>query len=239
MSNSFVKYKDLLTIHGFNAETNKEEFILLPLKDEFVEGLYQKRRNMLEYGFQIAVRKTVYEKLINVSKDLKKINPNFKVIVAYGFRDIKKQERYFNEILEEVKDRFTDKEEMYEYIHEKIAVPEVAGHPTGGAIDTMIYDTEAGSNLDFGSEILDYSTTQCYYETTGISKEARENRKLLRDVMMKNGFAPYDGEWWHFSYGDKEWAFYYSKEEALYNQVDADSVFKKLVKKQVSNGDTN
>ena len=24
--------------------------------------------------------------------------------------------------------------------------------------------------------------------------------------MTKEGFAPYDGEWGHFSYGDKEWA---------------------------------
>ncbi|MDR3125675.1 MAG: hypothetical protein LBU20_01195 [Candidatus Nomurabacteria bacterium] len=27
--------------------------------------------------------------------------------------------------------------------------------------------------------------------------------------MMSQGFAPYDGEWWHFSYGDREWAAWY------------------------------
>jgi hypothetical protein len=47
----------------------------------------------------------------------------------------------------------------------------------------------------------------------------RANRKMLRDAMMAEGFAPYDGEWWHFCYGDKEWAFYYKKDKALYNQV--------------------
>ena len=48
---------------------------------------------------------------------------------------------------------------------------------------------------------------------------------MLREYMIKEGFAPYDGEWWHFSYGDKEWAFYYDKEKALYNQVDSSRIF--------------
>ena len=135
MANNFVRYEDLITIEEYDEKTDKEEFVLLPLEDDLVIGRYQERRNMLEYGHQIAVRKTVYEKLINVAKDLKKINANYKVIVVYGFRDMKKQERYFNEILEEVKENFQDEMEMYEYIHEKIAVPLVSGHPTGGAVD--------------------------------------------------------------------------------------------------------
>ena len=116
---------------------------------------------------------------------------------------------------------------MYEYIHEKIAVPIVSGHPTGGAVDAAIYDANQNKILDFGSEILDYSTTMCYYETDNISEEAKKNRKLLRKMMMSEGFAPYDGEWWHFSYGDKEWAFYYDKEKSLYNQVEASRIFNK------------
>jgi D-alanyl-D-alanine dipeptidase len=44
--------------------------------------------------------------------------------------------------------------------------------------------------------------------------------------MMNEGFAPYDGEWWNFSYGDKEWACYYKKEMSLYNQVNIKRVFK-------------
>lgn len=227
VKNHFVKYKELLTIHDYNKETDREEFVLLPLEDEYVIGIYQARKNMLEYGNNIAVRKSVYEKLIKVSKDLKKINNNYKIIVAYGFRDMKKQKKYFSEILEEVKDKFTDKMEMYEYIHEKIAVPEVAGHPTGGAVDAAIFDVSKNEILDFGCEILDYSTTKCYYENEEITEEQMNNRKLLRKTMMSEGFAPYDGEWWHFSYGDKEWAFYYNKEKALYNQVDAERIFNK------------
>jgi len=225
LNNNFVKYKDLLTIKEFDIESDKEEFVLIPLEDELVFGRYQESRNMLEYGEHIPVRKTVYEKLIKVAKELKKINNNYKIIVAYGFRDIKIQKKYFEEILNEVKDKFDDEIEMYEYIHEKIAVPSVAGHPTGGAVDTAIYDVKQNKIIDFGTDILDYSTNKCYYEADDISEEARNNRKLLRTIMINEGFAPYDGEWWHFSYGDKEWAFYYKKEKALYNQVDSSRVF--------------
>ena len=226
-NNNFVKYKDLLTVKDFNEETNKEKFVYLPIKDELVIGRYQLSRNMLDYGKKIAVRHTVYEKLQKVAKNLKLYNKNYKLIVVFGFRDMRLQEKYFYEIYNKVKDNFDDELEMYEYIHEKIAVPEVAGHPTGGAVDVAIYDDIEQKIIDFGSTILDWDTIKCYYYSEDISKESIENRKLLRKLMIEEGFAPYDGEWWHFSYGDREWAFYYNKKQALYKQVNAEDVFKK------------
>lgn len=230
MKNNFVKYKDLLTIKEYDEETNKEEFVYLPLKDDDVIGQYQSSKNMLEYGEKIVVRKTIYEKLKLASRELKEYNKQYKLIVVYGFRDMKIQEKYFKEIYDKIKNEFDDKMEMYEYIHEKIAVPEVAGHPTGGAVDIAIYDEETKNIIDFGCDILDYSTTKCYYYSGEISREEANNRKLLRKIMTNQGFAPYDGEWWHFSYGDKEWAFYYKKLKALYKQMNAREVFPKINK---------
>ncbi len=37
--------------------------------------------------------------------------------------------------------------------------------------------------------------------------------------MLTAGFAPFDGEWWHFSFGDREWARFYGAENALYEQI--------------------
>ena len=218
-NNYFVKYKDLLTINDYDKDTNKEEFVLLPLNDDFVFGKYVKGMDMMEYGEQIPVRKTVYRKLINVSKKLKQINRKYRLMVVYGYREMKKQEQYFYKILEEEKNRFDNEIELYEYIHEKVAVPSVSGHPTGGAVDIAIYNEETDRILDFGTEILDFSTNKCYYNNESISIEALKNRKLLRNLMLEEGFAPYDGEWWHFSFGDREWAFYYKKDKALFNQI--------------------
>jgi len=227
MENTFVKYKDLLTIKEFDENTNKEEFVFLPLEDEFLFGRYEEKCNMVKYGELVPIRKSVYDRLRVAGSKLKSINPNYKLVVVYGFRALEIQKEYFNEIYEEVKDQFDDEIEMYEYIHEKIAVPTVAGHPTGGAVDIAVFDESKNEIIDFGTKILDWSTTKCYYVSDEISEEARENRKVLRDLLMAEGFAPYDGEWWHFSYGDKEWAFYYGKEKALYNQVNSDVVYKK------------
>ncbi len=43
---------------------------------------------------------------------------------------------------------------------------------------------------------------------------------MLRNVMVSVGFAPFDGEWWHFCYGDKEWAVYYNKPAACYAPIE-------------------
>src|SRR5262249_24779961 len=37
-----------------------------------------------------------------------------------------------------------------------------------------------------------------YFANEGISDKAKENRMLLRSVMVENGFQPIAREWWHF-----------------------------------------
>ena len=101
-------------------------------------------------------------------------------------------------------------------------MPEVAGHPTGGAVDIRIIDAN-GKPLDMGTDIHDF-VKNSYVHTPFISKEAWHNRQLLRLCMLTAGFAPYDGEWWHFSYGDREWARYYGKLDAIYDQIVFQSV---------------
>lgn len=117
-----------------------------------------------------------------------------------------------------------------EEVHRLIAVPSVAGHPTGGAVDVVIVDKNSNTPIDFGSKIYDFKTKDCYTFSPYISEEAKKNRMLLRNAMMSQGFAPFDGEWWHFSYGDKEWAFYYKKDGAIYTQKQLSEV--KVVEKQ-------
>jgi len=64
-----------------------------------------------------------------------------------------------------------------------------------------------------------------------ISKDAWHNRQILRLWMMTAGFVPYDGEWWHFSYGDREWAKYYGMPNAIYNQIAFQPVVRKPLRR--------
>mgnify|MGYP000865107566 CR=1 FL=1 len=223
--NNLVKYKDLLSINSYNEDTNKEIFVFLPEDGDGVVGRYIGNLNMLEHGNKIPVRKMIYEKLKEIDKNLKAINPNYSLLVIYGYRTLENQTKYFNEEYNKAKNMFDNELDLLEHVHEKIAVPSVSGHPTGGAVDICIYDNLKKEILDFGSDIHDFNTEKCFVFSTGISDIAKENRMLLRKLMLEQSFAPYNGEWWHFSYGDKEWAFYYKKSEALYNQVNSSIVF--------------
>jgi len=103
-----------------------------------------------------------------------------------------------------------------------IAAPSIAGHPTGGAVDVRVINA-AGQPLDMGTEAHELARAS-YTFNPFVSKEVWMNRQKLRQAMLSAGFAPFDGEWWHFSYGDKEWARYYNKPAAFYMQVPMDYV---------------
>jgi D-alanyl-D-alanine dipeptidase len=109
--------------------------------------------------------------------------------------------------------------DLYEKVHTCIAVPAVSWHPTWWAVDILIINDKTNETLDFWTEIYDYSIngwSSISYDN--ISKKAYNNRLLLNKVMTESWFAPYSEEYWHFSYWDKEWAFYYDKEYAIYAQ---------------------
>ena len=225
MKENFVKYQDLITVKELDKDTCNEEFVKIPESGNKVIGRYITSLNEKEYSEIIRVRKTVLEMLNKVDTLLKEINSNYQILVVYGYRSMDKQVKFFNEEINKYKNDFDNELDLYEFVHEKIAVPTVAGHPTGGAVDVVIYDMNKKEIIDFGTKVHDYDDCKSYIYYDNISSNAKDNRMLLRKIMMQVGFAPYDGEWWHFSYGDREWAYYYKKDKYLYSQVEKDIVY--------------
>ncbi len=225
MNENFVKYRDLLSINEIDNQTMNQKFVLLPESGNKVIGKYVTDLNELEYSPIIRVREEVFNKLNQADTLLKKINRNYQIMVVYGYRSMEKQVKYFNEEIKKYEKDFKNQIELYEFVHEKIAVPEVSGHPTGGAVDVVIYDMSKEEIIDFGTKVHDYNDFKSYTYYPKIKEFEHNNRILLRKTMMKVGFAPYDGEWWHFSYGDKEWAYYYKQNKYLYPQVDSKYVY--------------
>jgi D-alanyl-D-alanine dipeptidase len=76
-----------------------------------------------------------------------------------------------------------------------------------------------GEPVDCGTPLWSFEPDS-YTFSPYISRQARDNRLLLRAAMTNAGFTPFDGEWWHFSYGDKEWAAYSGQPTAKYEQVE-------------------
>lgn len=180
---------------------------------------------------KIPVRESVYEKLMLAQAAVTTVSGgDLSLFVTYGYRSLEVQTRKFLEQLGRISGErfFSNPVDLYEKASRFIAVPTVAGHPTGGAVDlTLIYQSD-GQFLDFGSTMYDFSNKDCYTFSPDISAIGKRNRAFLRTVMLDVGFAPYDGEWWHFCYGDREWAYYYQQPNAIYEQLPEERV-KELV----------
>lgn len=215
-------YRDLISIP---VKENGENFVLLPDVGNQVIGQYSSLTDMQKQFSRLPVRESVYQKLCQANMNLQKVNSSLQLVLAYGYRSLEIQKKYFlAEKMRIMKSSILNPPELEEKVHELVAVPDVAGHPTGGAIDVVIINNETKIQLDFGTHIFDFSSENTTTFSSNIDKVAKKNRFLLRTVLLSVGFAPYDGEWWHFSYGDKEWAFYYKKPFAIYEQRTVEQV---------------
>lgn len=215
-----VTYKDVLSVPV--QEIGVQFITLKTAGDQSAIGKYESLTDMKEDFPDIPVRTEVADMLNLANSILKRVNANYQLVVTYGFRSLEIQQQYFDE--QRRKYPLASDDETLEIIHRSIAVPEVAGHPTGGAVDVYIADTHTGESLNFGTPIYTFNSKDVYTFSPFVDEEAVQNRQLLRGAMLSAGFAPYDGEWWHFSFGDREWAFYYKKPTAVYEQKTSDAV---------------
>jgi len=72
-----------------------------------------------------------------------------------------------------------------------------SSHSRGSAIDLTLLDMKTGLEVDMGGP-FDYFSELSHPDYRGITKEQFENRMFLQKVMVRNGFRPYECEWWHF-----------------------------------------
>ena len=151
----------------------------------------------------------------------------YKLGIGYGYRRLSVQQRIFEKVLAQIVLANVDvvSTDLLEMTHNFIAVPEVSGHPTGGAVDVTLVTID-GDQLDMGSPFLDITAeeVQMSWNDAILNDLQLENRAMLLDEMFRAGFAPFAGEWWHYSYGDREWAAYYDKPNAIYRQINDNEI---------------
>ena len=211
IEDKMLNYTDYATVP---VEPINESFVSIPSDGNLVAR--QIGEDMRPYtGEQVYVRRQVRERLSQAADFLTERDAGLRLEVRYGYRALEIQQQLFEKYKAELSDQYSG-DELLSRTHKLIAVPEVAGHPAGAAVDIQIVrDNEP---LEFGTKIWEFQPDSFTFSPF-ISKEGWTNRQLLRQTMIEAGFAPFDGEWWHFSYGDKEWAKYYDKPAAMYEQV--------------------
>ena len=77
-----------------------------------------------------------------------------------------------------------------------------SSHSRGSAIDLTLLNMETGKEIDMGGP-FDFFGELSHPDFKGITDEQFENRMNLQRVMIRNGFAPIDCEWWHFCLEDE------------------------------------
>lgn len=77
-----------------------------------------------------------------------------------------------------------------------------SSHSRGSAIDLTLLDMRTGKEVDMGSP-FDLFSEISHPDCRDITDEQYENRMLLQQAMVRNGFAPLDCEWWHFCLKDE------------------------------------
>lgn len=74
-----------------------------------------------------------------------------------------------------------------------------SGHSRGSTVDLTIIDLETGNEIDMGGP-YDFFGELSHHNYRDISEGQKNNRALLKRIMMKHGFQPYAQEWWHYTY---------------------------------------
>lgn len=134
------------------------------------------------------------------------------LLLVEGFRPMHLQAAHFDRYREELRamhPAWTDeriRREASRYVSPPDIVPP---HVTGGAMDLTLA-TADGQELDMGTRVNaspEESVGACYTAAPNVSHLARANRRVLGEAMTAARFVNYPTEWWHWSYGDRYWAY--------------------------------
>lgn len=174
------------------------------------------------YSGYTKVRQSVANKLLAAMQHLPR---GITFLFSEGHRPISLQRQMYAEYCEQLMDKNPawDVGTLQREATKYIASPEdVPPHSTGGAIDITLVD-ENGLVLDMGSmldETPDSNENRNFTAAQNISASARANRQILTDVLTRFGFVNYPAEWWHWSYGDKYWAYHANQPHAIYGSIE-------------------
>jgi D-alanyl-D-alanine dipeptidase len=140
-----------------------------------------------------------------------------------AYRPLATQERYFREYHEQLRRAHPDWStvRLSERASRYIAPPPVAPHVAGAAVDLTLC-TEDGRELPMGTSVNaspEASGGRCYTDSPAIPPAAREHRDLLCGALRAVHFVNYPSEWWHWSYGDRYWAFMTGAASARYGPI--------------------
>jgi D-alanyl-D-alanine dipeptidase len=179
------------------------------------------------------LRQGVYRRLLKAANSL----PNgLRLIVLDGWRPYSVQQHLFDTLINlmEHADPQCSTEKRLTQARNLVSPPSnlssaPSPHLTGGAVDVTLAN-EQGEMLDMGSLFDEASPTSYTASLENVDDlntdqlSARNNRRILYNVMIEAGFTNLPSEWWHFDFGDQLWAWYTKSANAIYGATHTDSL---------------
>jgi zinc D-Ala-D-Ala dipeptidase len=151
------------------------------------------------------------------------LDERYKLVVQAGHRPVEVQVNTLNGCKDDyiIEHPEATEEEALEHARLFVSDPvvELPPHCCGAAVDIYLFDSLTNQPVDCGSPVnLDEEISYLY--TDFITPEQQANRGILLKAMLDAGFASAAFEWWHFSYGDQVWAWFYREKDCLYGLVE-------------------
>jgi zinc D-Ala-D-Ala dipeptidase len=211
---TLVKYTEI------KIKDSGEALVDLSDYDFVIDPKYYKQG--LSNDPNLYLRKGVAEKLESIQANMN--GYKFKIWDAYRSRDV--QENIYKKFRKQLKTEnpFWNDERLKLETGKFVSPPHEAGrippHVTGGAVDLTLVGKN-GKELNMGTKFDHFGEESKwdYFEKNSGNKQARDNRKRLRDLLIDEGFRKDLDEWWHFDFGNQIWALDTKKDLAIYGET--------------------
>ena len=139
------------------------------------------------------------EALVLVQKELFKEGLGLKMYDAYRpQRSVNHFYRWALDVNDTLMKQQFYPNEFKENLFVKGYIAEKSGHTRGSTLDVTLIHLETGKELDMGSP-YDFFGQKSWVIYDNLTIKQKENRALLQQVMLANGFKNYPQEWWHFT----------------------------------------
>jgi zinc D-Ala-D-Ala dipeptidase len=175
------------------------------------------------------VRKGLYLRLLIM---LQHLPNNVGIVCIDGYRTLATQKEYFDKKFKELFARLNNAQIAYDETSKQISplINNTPVHCTGAALDLTLFEVTADGSLnilDMGQGgVTQGKNDQMETFTDTISPVQKNNRIMLLRATTKAGLVNYGHEWWHYSFGDRAWAFVLKKPAALYGLIDGEKMVK-------------
>jgi len=172
------------------------------------------------------MRKTVYERLVKAQLLLPK---ELHFCLYEGYHSLQLQKMLFDERYSRVKAKhpgwshkqlFQETTKLVSPVVNLDGSQNIPPHSTGGAIDVYLIN-DKGDAVDMGIHpkdwMQDLNGSLSLTNSHVISEEAKHYRTIMNHALLAVGFVNYPTEFWHWSFGDRYWAYIQHKPHAMYS----------------------